>query len=175
VKVRRSIALLVSAVSLVALSDSASQSESRRPRKRADRVLVIKSKKTLYLLKGDKVIKSYRVSLGENPGPKTCQGDKRTPEGKYVLDYEILHTRFYRSIHIDYPGLDDWERARRAKCNAGGDICLHGLGNALDWMGPLHWMTWKGTLGCIAVTNKAIDEIAEWLVLPTPIEIRQDP
>ncbi|HET9864278.1 MAG TPA: L,D-transpeptidase family protein, partial [Steroidobacteraceae bacterium] len=52
----------------------------------ADRVLVRKSERRLYLLRGNDVLRAYRISLGLNPGgPKERAGDFRTPEGSYRL------------------------------------------------------------------------------------------
>jgi murein L,D-transpeptidase YafK len=48
----------------------------------ADRVVVLKKERTLQLLNHGKVTKSYKVALGGDPvGPKTQQGDHKTPEG----------------------------------------------------------------------------------------------
>ncbi|MCM2321297.1 MAG: L,D-transpeptidase family protein, partial [Pseudomonas sp.] len=53
-----------------------------------DKVLVVKSERKLHLLSRGEILKSYRVSLGKQPnGPKRYQGDKRTPEGFYWIDW----------------------------------------------------------------------------------------
>ena len=82
----------------------------------ADKVLVLKHRRRLYLIKGNHVLKTYRVSLGIRPvGPKLREGDHRTPEGAYMLDWHNTESEFYKSIHISYPNqkdLDsqkDWE------------------------------------------------------------------
>jgi hypothetical protein len=90
----------------------------------ADRVMVLKSERTLQLLNQGKVIKSYKVALGGDPvGAKTQQGDHKTPEGVYVLDSRNAHSKFYKSIHISYPSAR--ERAGRAEKGAspGGTFC----------------------------------------------------
>jgi murein L,D-transpeptidase YafK len=67
----------------------------------ADRVVVLKKAHTLQLLSDGRVIKTYNVALGGDPvGPKTRQGDHKTPEGLYVLDSRNAHSLFYKSIHI---------------------------------------------------------------------------
>jgi len=49
------------------------------------------------------------------------------------------------------------ENARQHGKPAGGDIKIHGLRNGVGFIGRFHrWFDW--TLGCIAVTNKEIDE-----------------
>src|SRR5262245_33531311 len=52
----------------------------------ADRVLVRKGERRLYLMHGENVLRSYRIALGLNPvGHKERAGDFRTPEGRYRL------------------------------------------------------------------------------------------
>ena len=124
------------------------------------------------MLKQGKVIKSYKVALGGNPvGPKTRQGDHKTPEGVYVLDSRNAHSQFHKSIHISYPNTHDLAAARARGVSPGGDIFVHGLPNGYGWVGPSHRLK-DWTDGCIAVTNEEIEEI--WNIVPngTPIEIR---
>jgi len=69
-----------------------------------DRVFVDKSARTLQLLSNNKVIKSYRIALGDSPvGHKQQEGDQRTPVGTYTLDYKNENSIAHRSIHISYP------------------------------------------------------------------------
>ena len=138
----------------------------------ADRVVVLKKERTLELLRAGKVIKSYKVALGGDPlGPKTRQGDHKTPEGVYVLDSRNAHSQFHKSIHISYPNTRDRAAAQAKGFSPGGDVFVHGLPNGYGWIGASHpapdW-----TDGCIAVTNEEIEEI--WNALPdgTEIEIR---
>jgi murein L,D-transpeptidase YafK len=138
----------------------------------ADRVLVLKKERTLELLSDGKVIKTYKVALGGDPiGPKTRQGDHKTPEGVYVLDSRNPHSRFYKSIHISYADARDRSVAQRNGVSPGGDVFVHGLPNRYGWVGSSHRLK-DWTDGCIAVTNDEIDEI--WLAVSdgTPIEIR---
>ena len=138
----------------------------------ADKVLVLKKERTLQLLNQGKVIKSYKVALGGDPvGPKTQQGDHKTPEGLYLLDSRNAHSQFYKSIHISYPSARDRAAARRKGVSPGGDVFVHGLPNGYGWVGAGHRAK-DWTDGCIAVTDQEIDEI--WLAVAdgTPIEIR---
>lgn len=137
-----------------------------------DRVVVLKRERTLQLLSQGKVIKSYKVALGGDPvGPKTRQGDHKTPEGIYVLNSRNAHSQFYKSIHISYPDAKDREVARQQGVSPGGDVFVHGLPNGYGWIGASHRLK-DWTDGCIAVTNEEMDEI--WIAVPdgTPIEIR---
>lgn len=138
----------------------------------ADRVVVLKKERTLQLLGQGKVLKTYKIALGGDPvGPKTRQGDHKTPEGVYVLDSRNAHSHFYKAIHISYPDAEDRAAARKNRVLPGGDLFLHGLPNGYGFLGASHRLK-DWTDGCIAVTNQEMDEI--WRAVPdgTPIEIR---
>jgi len=138
----------------------------------ADRVMVLKKERTLQLLSHGKVIKSYKVALGRDSiGPKTQQGDHKTPEGVYVLDSRNAHSQFYKSIHISYPSPHDRAAARSKGVSPGGDVFVHGLPNGYKWVGASHRLK-DWTDGCIAVTDEEIDEIWAEVADGTPIEIR---
>ncbi len=138
----------------------------------ADRVVIEKSLRKLTLLRGDTVLKTYKIALGGQPvGRKECQGDNRTPEGRYVVDSRNKKSHYHWSLHISYPNAADRANAKKKKCNPGGDIFIHGLPNGYGWMGKLH-TAHDWTLGCIAVTDQEIEEI--WHLVPngTPVEIK---
>ena len=139
---------------------------------KADSVLVVKSESKLYLIKNEKVFREYKAAFGANPkGHKQQEGDERTPEGKYVLDYKKSDSSFYKSIHISYPNENDKKRAEEAGVNPGGLIMIHGQKNGFWW---LSWITqcFNWTDGCIAVSNGAMDEIWDSVDIGTPIEIK---
>ena len=53
----------------------------------ATKIRVDKSERKLYVYAGERLLATYRVALGINPaGHKQQEGDRRTPEGRYVLD-----------------------------------------------------------------------------------------
>ena len=139
---------------------------------KADCVLVKKSERKLCLKKNDKIFKEFKISLGINPiGPKKQKGDKRTPEGRYILDWRNDKSQFYKSIHISYPNENDIESARSRGVKPGNMIMIHGLPNYYGWAS---WF-YRGkdwTDGCIAVTNADMDEIWECVPDGTPIEIK---
>ena len=142
------------------------------PGTEADRVVVDKSDRTLTLLADDTVLATYRVSLGGAPvGHKQQEGDERTPEGAYVLDWRNAESIAHRSIHVAYPDAADTTRADSAGVSPGGQIMIHGITNGLGWLGRLHRLA-DWTDGCIGVTNAEMDQI--WDAVPdgTPIEIR---
>jgi len=142
------------------------------PALRAVRVLVFKKERTLQLLRQGKVIKSYKIALGGDPvGAKTRQGDHKTPEGVYVLDFRNSHSQFYKAIHISYPSARDRALAREHGAPPGGDVFIHGLPNGYGAIGAAHRLK-DWTDGCVAVTDEEIDEIWHAVADGTPIEIR---
>jgi murein L,D-transpeptidase YafK len=143
-----------------------------KPEVHIDRVLVLKSARTMELLSHGKIEHSYKIALGGDPvGAKTMQGDHKTPEGIYVLDSRNAHSRFYKSIHISYPNAHDSASARQKNVSPGGDVFIHGLPNGYGWVGSSHHLK-DWTDGCIAVTNQEMDEIWRVVANGTPIEIR---
>jgi murein L,D-transpeptidase YafK len=149
---------------------------------KADKIVVLKAERRLMLMRSGEILMSYRmragkvlrwfgIALGRDPvGAKVRQGDGRTPEGLYVLDWRNPRSRFYRSIHISYPGGADRERARRLGASPGGDIMIHGLPNGLSGKDFDH-ARWDWTEGCIAVTNAEMDDIWARVDDGTAIEI----
>jgi hypothetical protein len=99
----------------------------RAGEEKADKVVVYKSKRQMQLLQAGKVPRTYRIALGDSPvGHKRQEGDEKTPEGAYVLDWRNPKSIYYKSIHISYPNARDREQARRRGVSPGGDIMVHG-------------------------------------------------
>jgi len=138
----------------------------------ADRIVIEKSKRTMTLMSGGTVLKTYKVALGGQPvGAKQRIGDHKTPEGIYVVDQKKAASQFHRALHISYPNARDRENARKLGVSPGGDVEIHGLGAKYGWVGAaLRQMDW--TDGCIAVTNEEIDEIWPVVAVGTPVEIK---
>jgi len=134
-------------------------------------VVVHKSQRRLHLMDGDDILRSYPISLGENPvGHKLFEGDSRTPEGEYTLDWRNYNSDFYKSIHISYPSEEDRALADAWGLDPGGSIMIHGLPNeAGDYAFAYAGLDW--TNGCIAVNNEAKDEIWQLVRDGTPIRI----
>ena len=136
-----------------------------------DRVLVKKSERKLFLIKDGKRIREYRVSLGDAPvGPKQQQGDEKTPEGHYIIDYRNPHSAYHLSLHINYPNKNDRAAAKKRGVSPGGDIFIHGVPNGMGLLSSvLVHKDW--TDGCIAVSNSEIEEIWKLVRNGTPIDI----
>lgn len=141
------------------------------PESQADLIRVDKAGRRMQLLRQGQPIRDYRIALGGEPaGHKQREGDERTPEGRYVIDWRNRNSRAYLSLHISYPNAADAARAAAAGEDPGGDIMIHGMVNGWGFIGGLHRL-WDWTDGCIAVTNAQMREI--WSLVPdgTPIEI----
>lgn len=138
---------------------------------RADRIVIEKTGRRLEVRRGDEVLKSYAVSLGAHPvGHKQQEGDGRTPEGRYAIDFKNPRSRFHLSLRVSYPNATDRTNASDRGVSPGGDIMIHGLPNGLGWLAGLHrFVDW--TDGCIAVTNAEIEEIWSMTDRGTAVEI----
>lgn len=126
---------------------------------------VYKSQHVLYVLHGNEVLKSYRISLGGDPvGPKQVEGDGKTPEGLYYINRRNPNSAFYLSLGISYPNKHDVEVARAMGQSPGGDIFIHGQeGRRTD---KTDW-----TAGCIAIPNKDMRDVYAMVKDGTPIFI----
>lgn len=137
-----------------------------------DKVLVIKSERRLQLISRGEPLKTYRISLGKQPlGAKEREGDKRTPEGFYWLDWRKVSTRYNLAMHVSYPNISDSAKARREGLEPGGMIMIHGT--PLDEEYPewyFHTLDW--TEGCIAMRNDDMREVWSLVKDGTMIEIR---
>ncbi|MGZ4887997.1 MAG: L,D-transpeptidase family protein [Candidatus Angelobacter sp.] len=138
----------------------------------ADKIVIVKSARTMTLLSGAKALKTYKVALGSVPvGPKHVEGDHKTPEGNYVIDAKNSHSQFHLSLHISYPSAADQQRAHSLRSRPGGAIMIHGLPKPFAYLGPLHRQT-DWTDGCVAVTNSEIEEIWKLVPVGARVEIR---
>jgi murein L,D-transpeptidase YafK len=137
-----------------------------------DLVKVDKSESKMYLLDGDKVVKEYHVSFGANPkGHKQQEGDEKTPEGSYTLDYKKEDSSFYRAMHISYPNEQDKANAKNLGVSPGGFIMVHGQRNKLGWVSFVT-QRFNWTDGCIALTNSEMDEFMKLVNIGTKIQIQ---
>jgi len=138
----------------------------------ADRILVEKSARRLTLFQNGRALKSYCVALGRAPiGAKEYEGDQRTPEGIYSIDFHKPDSDYHLALHISYPEQRDIDRAAVSDLSAGSDIMIHGLPNGRGWIGRFHRRN-DWTAGCIAVADFEIEEIYRAVPDGTPVELR---
>ena len=156
--------LLLSMVSTLALSACSSKFK-RYNGPRVTRVIVYKGQRKMHLLHNNKTLRSYDIGLGFAPfHHKREEGDGRTPEGEYLIDRRNPNSKFHLSLGINYPNAQDVAKARAAGVSPGGDIFIHGTPSI--YIGEKDW-TW----GCIAVTDREMEEIYSMVNVGTVIYI----
>lgn len=135
-----------------------------------DRIVIDKGDRLLSVWQDGRIVKSWPIALGFAPeGDKSRQGDGRTPEGVFRIDRRNDKSAYHLSLGIDYPQIDDRERARQNGTDPGGDIFIHGQPNQRpdgetlpgDW-----------TAGCIALSDEQIQELWKVTANGTFVEIR---
>ena len=161
-----------------------SWNNSDLPEMENPRILVKKKDRTLEVFDGDKLVKTYKIALGFEPiGDKEIQGDGKTPEGDFYIMVKNPKSKFFLSLGVSYPSTDDAKRGLEKKLineeqhdsileaidkkkmplqdtRLGGEIYIHGEGNATDW-----------TAGCIALKNADIKELFDAFSIKTPVRI----
>ncbi len=163
-------AVAISALSLINVRETPAAPALAALSEQADFVEIDKSDREMRLFRKGEIIRRYQISLGFAPkGDKEREGDGKTPEGRYTIDYRNPNSSFHLSLHISYPDAADQRAAAARGDDPGGEIFIHGgPRNIPDFL-------WRGrdwTLGCVSVTDDEMTEI--WSLVPngTPIEIR---
>ena len=134
-----------------------------------DFVRVDKSDRTILLYSEGRLVRVIEhIQLGGEPtGAKHFEGDQRTPEGLYQIDWGNPDSAYYLSLHISYPNEADRAYAAARGRSPGGMIMIHGQPNA--W--PKGRVPGDWTDGCIAVSNQEMEVLWESVADGTPIEI----
>lgn len=147
---------------------SSKSGEAKIPSVRADLIVIWKKRRKMVLFNQSTPIKEYSIRLGFNPiGHKIREGDGRTPEGKYLIDRVNLNSQYHRSLGISYPNDKDKAIAKTRGFDPGGEIFIHG-GPRKNWFFNF-FRDW--TAGCIAVTDREIEEIFSLVPIGTVIYI----
>jgi len=150
---------------------------SREPPPVVTRVLVEKGAHRLHLIATDTVVKSYDVAIGYGgAGPKLREGDAVTPVGDYQITGKLATSPWHTLLGVSYPNYEDVKRHARMKAagkippeaNIGFGIALHG--RRADMADGEHKRS-DWTLGCVALDNDEIDELARFVKKGTPIRI----
>ena len=154
-------------------AESGARSLEPTPLPMADRAVLHKSERRLYLMKNGTVLRSYRTALGLMPsGTKQRSGDYRTPEGIYQLTRRNPHSDYFLSIQVSYPNAEDLQRAQHHRWEVGGSIMVHGWPNNLRHP-PDYYASTDWTDGCIALSNA--DMVEFWLLSPDNMTIEITP
>ncbi len=158
----------ISLLALLALSGSVVAQDAVN----VDLIRVDKSERTLTLYAQGRAVRNYSdIQLGDEPlGAKRFQGDERTPEGSYTIDYANPSSAYHLSLHISYPDSADRAYARSRGHSPGGDIFIHGQPNGFASLGAAR-VEGDWTDGCIALADAEIEELWGLVGDGTAIEI----
>ncbi|MFO0667343.1 MAG: L,D-transpeptidase [Polyangiaceae bacterium] len=144
---------------------------------KATRILVRKRAHEMVVFAGDVPLHTWRVAIGPGGvGPKHIEGDKVTPVGRYhvIAKSPSVWGTFMR---LDYPNAEDRLRFARLKregklprnATIGGDIGIHGAPQEREYKKGHKESDW--TLGCIALDDDEIRELARRVPLGTVVDI----
>jgi len=164
------------------------------------RIVVEKSARRLRLYSGPAALREYRIAIGRNNGAdKAVEGDEATPLGEFFICAKNPRSRFFRSLCVSYPNAPHADRGLRAglidaheyariidaiehrrtppqNTRLGGEIYIHGeapgRGGAADGQAAgTAGRSDEGTRGCIALNNRAMQELFDLVPLGTPVSI----
>jgi len=137
----------------------------------ADSLIVLKKERRLFYFMDGQPVKGYTISLGSNPGGhKECEGDRKTPEGRYSIDGKNPNSDYHKNLGVSYPNEADRRHAASLGKPPGGDIKIHGFPNGKEHFAE-YYLSTDWTWGCIAVSNEAVDELYEHVPTGVPIII----
>jgi murein L,D-transpeptidase YafK len=127
----------------------------------ASLVRIRKGARTLEVWSGTRLLLTLDgIQLGRNPlGPKQWEGDGRTPEGRYLIDWRNPHSAYHLSLHVSYPTGQQVVAARSQGRSAGSMIMIHGQPNGYAGRVAGDW-----TDGCIALSDTEIEAL--WGIVP---------
>lgn len=136
---------------------------------RIDRIVIHKAQRRMELFSGGRLVHVMTgVGLGDAPvGQKHFEGDERTPEGRYTIDFRNPHSSYHLSLRLSYPDAAATAFAAAQHRSPGGEIYIHGQPN---WL-ALGRLPGDWTDGCIAVSNREIEAL--WRAVPqgTDVEV----
>ena len=156
-------------------------------------ILVDTEKMVLSVLEGNKVRRKYdAIAIGRaGTTHDKKMGDNKTPLGIFRLVRIAPSATFHRFFGINYPTVAHASRALRAgtinrehyreirhaaKANnippqqtpLGGYIGIHGVGDG----DPAIHKKFNWTQGCVALTNRQIDDLRKWVYIGMRVVIR---
>ncbi len=148
----------------------AAEAEPRLILPEIDHIVVDKSHRAMRLYREGRLVHVINgIQLGDAPvGHKQFEGDEKTPEGRYWIDYGNPRSAYRLSLHISYPNAADRAFAQAQGRSPGGMIFIHGQPNdqPAGTRMPGDW-----TDGCIAVSDAEIEALWEVVADGTPIDI----
>lgn len=136
---------------------------------------IVKSEFTLYIKKGDTLVKKYPIAIGKNPGDKQKSGDCRTPEGNFYIN-RIQNSKNWVHDFKDGKGpikgaygpwfLGLYTGAKKTKSGKSWKgIGIHGTHDPSS-IGKMV------SEGCIRMRNEDIMELKEYVKIGTSVSIQ---
>ncbi|CAA9420903.1 MAG: ErfK/YbiS/YcfS/YnhG family protein [uncultured Pyrinomonadaceae bacterium] len=177
------ICITFSAFILTATYFSFSQTRRPLPPMENPNIVIKKKKRLLEIFDGEKLVRQYKIALGFSArSDKEIEGDGKTPEGEFYVFTKNDRSKFYLSLGLSYPNIEDAKRGLKEKIISraeydvilktiderrmppqktalGGEIYIHGGGTESDW-----------TEGCVALRNEEIKEIFD--AIPTGAKVK---
>jgi murein L,D-transpeptidase YafK len=139
--------------------------------------IAIKSHHEMEVFYKRRPYKTYHAVFGRSrfAGTKQWEGDRRTPEGNYLIVSKHRSARFRWFLKINYPNAIDTANFAHLEAvgdiprgmHEGGSIGIHGTDLPILNSGNVDWTT-----GCISVYNDDISELAGLLPLGTLVVIK---
>lgn len=156
-------------------------------------ILIDTKAEKLLIKREDHTVKIFEdIAIGRGGAAQLrVRDDGKTPLGDFKIAWIAKESQFHMFFGLNYPNLErvqkaynrgeidrrDYYRIKDAitlgevppqNTKLGGYLGIHGLGNKdLKIHQRYNW-----TLGCIALTNKEIEELALWLKIGTRVVIR---
>ena len=133
-----------------------------------DMIRVRKAARVMELYADGRLVRVVEhIQLGDEPvGAKHFEGEERTPEGRYAIDWGNPDSAYHLSLHISYPDAADRAYAAERGRLPGGMVMIHGQPNGYGGRVTGDW-----TDGCIAVSDDEIEALWQAVADGTPIEI----
>lgn len=143
-------------------------------------VVVNKACQTLNVYNYGKLVRTFPVVLGRQPGRKLYQGDRRTPNGLYKIIDNDPHPRWRRFMLLDYPSEEDYRRYQQVLPTGtipgrknggpglGGAVGIHGSDREAFNRAKINW-----TLGCVSLLNSDLEEFEQMVSPGTLIYIHE--
>ncbi len=178
------ICITFSAFVLTAAYISFSQTRRPLPPMENPNIVIRKKKRLLEIFDGEKLVRQYKIVLGfAARGDKQIEGDGKTPEGQFYVFAKNDRSKFYLSLGLSYPNIEDAKRGLEEKIISqeeyeaifkaiaerwmppqktalGGEIYIHGGGIESDW-----------TEGCVALPNEEMKEIFDAIPVGAKVKI----
>lgn len=142
-------------------------------------VVVSKLKYKVDVFYKRKMIRSYHAVFGPRPNEDKCmEGDRCTPEGWFKIKNRNPQSQYNKFMLLDYPNDSSLVKFKSLKekgkipatARVGGNVGIHGIWQGGDDMIELG-VGW--TDGCVALTNKDIDELYTFVGVGTRVQIKK--